>query len=73
MNRNGYTSVDGESPHTHSYQIDEFGNGKTLETLSKTSPPHTHLISNKKMSKGGADNHSHKLMAGKFGSSETEA
>jgi len=69
MKREGYTTVDGEQPHAHSFQIDEYGNGRTL-TLLGEGPPHTHSITNKKMTPSGFDNHVHKLMAGKFGSDQ---
>lgn len=71
MKRSGYTTVDGEQPHAHSYTFDEYGNGQTLEVLGE-GPPHTHMIRNKKLSPSGFDNHTHKAMAGKF-SSDQEA
>lgn len=67
--RTGYTSVDGDQPHAHSYAIDEYGNGQTDKLLGE-GPPHTHMITNMKVSPSGFDSHVHKLMAGQFGSKQ---
>lgn len=64
----GTTTVD--AGHAHGYQIDQYGNGKTVGMIGNSMAPHTHDIVNKKMSASGADNHIHRLASGRPGRAE---
>jgi len=57
----GRTSFNGgEYSHSHSYKIDEKGDGETIGTIGKVLK-HTHKIKNYKVEPSGKDNHTHTL------------
>lgn len=64
MKRSGFTDTAGQEPHSHSYTIDEYGNGNTRDTIGQ-GVPHSHRIVRKQVQPSGADNHTHKLGKGK--------
>ncbi len=57
----GVTSIDGDNPHGHQYEMDEWGNGQTVGMVGSNAVPHTHTIRNKKLNPSGFDNHTHHL------------
>lgn len=68
----GLTSMDGAPQvHGHSYEIDEYGNGQTGETVGN-GPPHTHMIVGKKLRPSGFDNHVHRLVSGRPGTDDSD-
>lgn len=73
MKTTGFTTVNGDSPHAHAYEVDEYGNGKTIGMIGGGSAPHTHTIMDKKLSPSGFDNHTHRLAEGRVGPTVTDA
>lgn len=55
-----YTTIDGQKPHKHKYEIDRDGNGKTTITIGK-GPEHTHAIENYVVAPADFDNHTHTI------------
>jgi hypothetical protein len=55
-----YTTIDGQKPHKHKYEIDRDGNGKTTITIGR-GLEHTHKIKNYEVKPAGHDNHAHKI------------
>jgi hypothetical protein len=67
----GLTSIDGDPPHGHGWQVDEFGNGKTVGQIGGSEmAPHSHDIVDRKMLASGNPSHIHKLASGKPGQFE---
>lgn len=58
------TSTDGSIPHSHSYTIDDSGNGSTAGT--NAGPAHSHKIRNFEVAPADADRHTHSLAANPF-------
>ncbi len=56
----GITTVSGELPHSHSYRLDDTGNGRTLSTDGE-GDNHVHEITNFIVQGAGLGNHTHDL------------
>lgn len=54
------TDKTGADPHRHTFEIDNKGNGQTIDTLDE-GLPHVHVIRTYQVFEGGADGHIHQL------------
>lgn len=61
MKYKGTTTKDGEMKHRHDFEIDENGNGKTVNTYDG-GENHTHAIKNFKVLEAGPDKHPHNIL-----------
>lgn len=59
--KSGYTSTDGDPPHSHKWMTNELGNGQT-EGLIGEGATHTHRIVQGKVQPAGLNQHTHKLI-----------
>lgn len=57
----GMTTLDGQPPHAHAFELDEYRNGETKGQIGSGQAPHTHAIVGGKVQASGWDNHTHEL------------